>query len=270
MRAKIVLAITLVSVAAAGLPAAAMAAFSRLGAEQVAWCCAGMLIVESVLLAGVFERRAPVFGPVFWRGRKDRRAVAITFDDGPNEPYTSQVLDILRLLGVPATFFVLGKNAARAPAAVKRAVREGHEIGNHGYDHGVLPMKGPSHIRDQIVTTSDLVEEVTGARPALFRPSHGWRNPWVNRTARKAGCLPVAWTLGVWDTDRPGAEKIVRRTLKGLRNGSIVLLHDGRGAETDADASQLVEALPTIIRTARDRGYRFVTVSDMVREASER
>ena len=270
MRARIVFVVTLVSIGAAVLAAGVASVFSHLGPAQLFICVAGMFIVEAVLLTGIFERRAPIFGTVFWSGPKDLRAIAITFDDGPNEPYTSQVLDILKTSGVRAAFFMVGENIERFPDAVKRAAEEGHEIGNHGYDHSVLPIKSPAYIRSQIVRTCDLIEKITGARPALFRASHGWRNPWVNGIAREAGCLPVAWTLGVWDTDRPGAAVIVRRTLNGLGNGCVLLLHDGRGTEHGADTSQLVEALPAVIRGARDAGYRFLTLSEMAQERSRR
>jgi peptidoglycan/xylan/chitin deacetylase (PgdA/CDA1 family) len=224
------------------------------------------LAVEALSLYGVFEPRTAVFGRIFWQGDRDARTIAVTFDDGPNEPYTSRVLDILGASGIKATFFVLGENAVLYPDAVRRAAAEGHEIGNHGYDHTVLPLRSPGYIRSQITRTGDAIERATGARPALFRAPHGWRNPWLGRTARRAGCIPVAWTLGVWDTDRPGAEEIVRRTLGGLAGGCVLLLHDGRGTEHGTDSGQLIAALPAIIRGAREAGYRFVTVSDMIEE----
>jgi peptidoglycan/xylan/chitin deacetylase (PgdA/CDA1 family) len=213
----------------------------------------------------MLERRAPMFGRVFWKGSADDRSVALTFDDGPTEPYTSRILDILRDKGVKATFFVLGRRAESLPAIVDREVAEGHEVGNHGYDHSVLPLRGPSFTRDQIERTSAIVERAGGRRPTLFRASHGWRNPWVNREAAAAGCETVGWTLGVWDTDRPGADVIRERTRRGVEPGCILLLHDGRGLEPGADASQVVEALPQIIDDLRADGYRFATVSEMMR-----
>jgi peptidoglycan/xylan/chitin deacetylase (PgdA/CDA1 family) len=167
---------------------------------------------------------------------------------------------------VRATFFVVGQNAEKYPNAIQRMAAEGHETGNHTYSHEVLPLKPPKVIRDEIRQTSSVIERVTGRRPALFRAPHGWRNPWVNRTARASGCTPVAWTLGVWDTDRPGAGVIVQRAVGGARNGCILLLHDGRGLEEGADSSQLIEALPRILDDLKRRGYRFVTVSEMLEQ----
>ena len=270
MRLKIILAAEVIALAAAGLAAGLFAAFSRLGPGQIAASAAVMLAASGLLLAGAFDRRSPVFGKILWRGPSGLRALAITFDDGPNEPYTSRVLDILKELDVTAAFFMIGENVEAFPGAARRAAAEGHEIGNHGYDHGVLPLRSPAHVRSQIDRTSALIEKAAGVRPKFFRAPHGWRNPWVNRAAREAGCLPVAWTLGVWDTARPGAGAIARRALAGLSNGCILLLHDGRGTEHGTDSSQLVEALPAIIRGAREAGYRFVPLSDLIEEARKR
>jgi len=228
------------------------------------------LVAAAIVLVGMLDRRAPIFGAIFYRGRADVAAIALTFDDGPTEPYTSLVLDILRDSGVKATFFVIGQKVEQAPTVVRRIVEEGHEIGNHTFDHGVLPLRGPGHIRQTIGATSEIIARVAGVRPALFRAPHGWRNPWVDRVAREQGCEPVAWTLGVWDTDRPGADVICDRALKGLANGTVLLLHDGRGLDREADVSQLVEALPGLISGARRLGFRFTTLGAMLAEGRSR
>jgi len=270
MRLKIILAAEVIALAAGGLTASLFATFSRLGSGQLVVSVAVMLAASGLVLAGVFDWRSPVFGKVFSRGPRDLRALSITFDDGPNEPYTSQVLDILKEFDVKAAFFMIGENVETFPGAARRAASEGHEIGNHGYDHGVLPLRSPAYIRSQIARTNDVLERAAGVKPRLFRAPHGWRNPWVNRAAREAGCLHVSWTLGVWDTARPGAHTITQRVLGGLSHGCILLLHDGRGTEHGTDSSQLVEALPAIIRGAREAGYRFLPLGDMVEEARKR
>jgi peptidoglycan-N-acetylglucosamine deacetylase len=264
---KILVAVTVISLALAVLTSVALSPFVPVAHSRFGIAGVIFLLVEAILLFGVFEPRAPLFGRMFWRGAGDRRAVTLTFDDGPNEPYTSQILDILKTLDVKAAFFPIGKNAESFPETLRRAAAEGHEIGNHTYDHDLLPLKSARRIRDQIDRTSALIEAIIGHRPRFFRAPHGWRNPWVNGVAREAGCEPVAWTLGVWDTDRPGTEVIVRRTLKGLGNGCVLLVHDGRGTERGADASQMVAALPVIIDEARRAGYSFVALSDMMGHA---
>jgi peptidoglycan-N-acetylglucosamine deacetylase len=230
------------------------------------WIWIGVAL-DSLLLYAVFERRAPVFGRIVSRGLPRSPAIAITFDDGPTEPYTSQILDVLRQFGAKATFFVLGARATHAPDVVRRAAREGHEIGNHTWDHAALPLRTPSAMRVTIRRTSDLVDALTGARPRVFRAPFGWRNPWLDTAARREGCQPIAWTVGVYDTDRPGVEAIVSRAIEGFVDGSIILLHDGRSLDPEPDASQVVEALPHILREAGRRGFRLLTVSELLAES---
>jgi peptidoglycan-N-acetylglucosamine deacetylase len=264
---KIIAAITLVSILPASVAAGLLARFSPFSPfRHNFFLClfVSFLLIEGVLILGVLERRAPVFGRIFWKGAPGLNRVALTFDDGPNEPFTSKIIDTLKQFGVRATFFVIGNNCERFPDAVKRLAEAGHEIGNHTWTHEVLPLKFPSTIREEVTRTSAIIEKCTGKRPTLFRAPHGWRNPWVDRIARESGCTPVAWTLGVWDTDRPGAEVITRRTLDGVSDGCVLLLHDGRGIEQSADSSQVLQALSTILEELRKRGFQFVTLSEMM------
>jgi len=220
--------------------------------------------IQLILLYGTFESSASIFGPIYWHGPKTLHAIALTFDDGPNEPHTSRILDILKEHNVKATFFVVGKNAERGADVVQRMLREGHEVGNHGYSHQAIVLKSPRTIREEIRRTSDLLERLTGVRPKLFRSPHGWRNPWLHHSVVEEGYTPVAWTYGVWDFKRSGVDMIVRRTINKLRNGSILLFHDGHKTEIAWDAGQLVEALPKIIGDCKQAGFGFVTLSQMI------
>ncbi|MCX8161315.1 MAG: polysaccharide deacetylase family protein [Candidatus Saccharicenans sp.] len=217
-----------------------------------------------LILSGVFDPKSPLFGSVFWRGSKKYPVLALTFDDGPSEPYTSEILEILRKYQIPATFFVLGKKIELYPQAIKKIAAAGQEIGNHGYSHQLLPLKSPGKVVKEIRRTEELVFSATGQRPRLFRAPHGFKSPWLVRAVRKAGYRPVAWTCGVWDTDRPGEKTIIQRSLKGFQNGAILLFHDGRGLEAKPDCSQLVKALPAIIEEALGQGYKFMTVSELM------
>jgi peptidoglycan-N-acetylglucosamine deacetylase len=266
MIVKIIIVITLISLAIAGITFWSVNLLTDHGLLSYFVTISIFLLAETLLLLGTLERRFSIFGRVFWRGSKEKRAISITFDDGPNEPYTSQILDILKEQDVKATFFVIGENVSKFPETIKRELREGHEIGNHTFNHDVFPLKSPNYIHNQLKMTSDLIEEIIKIRPKLFRASHGWRNPYVNAIAKKEGLITVAWTLGVWDTDRPGADVITHRTLKSIKNGCVLLLHDGRGTEHEADSSQLVEALPVIINEAKRQGYKFLTLSEMTRD----
>lgn len=264
---RIIAVIVIVSILPAALAAALLTRLSPLSSYKSGfyfYCLIFCVLIAGILMFSVLERRAPVFGRIFWKGTPGLRRVALTFDDGPNEPFTSQIIGILKEYHVPAAFFLVGGNCRRFPDSVRRLAEAGHELGNHTWTHDVLPLKLPSSIREEIRKTSAVIEECAGKKPIFFRAPHGWRNPWVDGIARECGCTPVAWTLGVWDTDRPGVEEIVRRTLKGVRDGSVLLLHDGRGIERDADSSQLLEALPAILEELTRRGYRFVTLAEMM------
>ena len=264
MIAAIVSVITIVT--AAGIAAAAFVTRSAgIGVPVHDWVWLGIAL-DALFLYAIFERRAPVWGAIVSRGRPRTPAIALTFDDGPTEPYTSEILDVLRTFGVRATFFVLGARAETAPDVIRRTARDGHEIGNHTWDHAALPLRTASSIRQSIRRTSDLVEQLAGTRPRVFRAPFGWRNPWSDGAARREGCEPVAWTVGVYDTDRPGVDAIVKRSIDGMSDGTILLLHDGRSLDPNPDASQVVAALPRILEEARRRGLRLLTVSQLLAE----
>jgi peptidoglycan-N-acetylglucosamine deacetylase len=270
MKFKIVCAVVFISLIISGAMALIFRIFSISSPIDVLFFVLVFVLVCAILLYAIFEHRASIFGSVFWRGLKDLKAISVTFDDGPNEPYTSQILGVLRKFDIKATFFVLGEKVESFPRALRQEVEGGHEVGLHTYNHKALPLKSPAYIRDQLKRNSELIEKITGITPKLFRPPHGWRNPWTNFVTKRAGFIPVAWTLGVWDTNRPGADEIVRRTLNGLENGCVLLLHDGKDRENEVDLSQLVEALPLILEEAQKRGYRFLTLSQMMNETHRR
>jgi len=222
------------------------------------------LIVQTTLLWGVFGPKSPLFGRVFWRGSKGWPVLALTFDDGPTEPYTSAVVEILKQYDVRATFFLLGRKLELYPEVIKKIAEGGHEIGNHGYSHQVLPLRFPAIIRSEIQRTEELIIALTGRKPDLFRAPHGWKGPFLVRTAKRCGYRVISWTRGVRDTDRPGSHKIIERSLKSMKIGAILLFHDGRGLEIRPDCSQLLKALPVIIDKARRLGFKFMTVSELM------
>ena len=212
---------------------------------------------------GTWHRNSPVFGPVLNRLPAGSNAVSVTFDDGPNPVATPLILDALRDEGVHATFFVLGRHAERWPGLVRRMAHEGHQLGNHGYWHRKLHRRSPGYVRDDLVRGTTAIERASGGvRPRLFRAPHGFRNPWVTPIAASLGQRTIGWSLGVWDSARPGADEIARRALEGVRAGSILLLHDGDGYDPDGDRLQTAQALPMIIRGLRARGLTFSTLPE--------
>jgi peptidoglycan/xylan/chitin deacetylase (PgdA/CDA1 family) len=218
------------------------------------------LLAAGAAAHGAFHRNSPIFGPAIWRlppAADGEPRVSLTFDDGPNPVATPRILDALGEAGVRATFFVLGRHAERWPDLVARAAREGHQIANHGYHHRKLHRRGPAYVREDIAMGRAAIEQASGATPAFFRAPHGFRSPWVTAIAASMGERTVGWTLGVWDTARPGADEIARRTVQGARARSILLLHDGDGYDPAGDRTQTADALPAILRGLAERGLGY-------------
>lgn len=203
-----------------------------------------------------------LFGPALVRGPKEGRGVALTFDDGPTSPFTEQILGILRERSIIATFFVCGRNAERFPEVIRQIHAEGHTIGNHTYSHPYLYFQGRRKIAEEIDRTQDLIEKLTGHRPALFRPPYGARWFGLYPVLRERGLQVVQWSDTGYDWQNK-ADAIVTATLRRLRPGSVILLHDGvrvPGPGTPADRFQTVLALPAILDGAVGAGFTFVSV----------
>jgi peptidoglycan-N-acetylglucosamine deacetylase len=215
-----------------------------------------------LLSYAALEPTNQLFGPVTSRGPRDRR-VYLSFDDGPNPEATPAILDTLAGAGVPATFFQVGRHAARFPELARRVAAAGHAIGNHTYSHVKLHRLGPARIAAEVADAHAAIVDATGTAPILFRAPHGYRNPFVFRVARSYGYRVMGWTFGVWDTDRPGAGEIRRRMRAKLGAGAILLLHDGDGYDPLGDRRQTAEALPGIIRDVRAAGYEFRSLVEL-------
>jgi peptidoglycan/xylan/chitin deacetylase (PgdA/CDA1 family) len=221
------------------------------------------LTAAGLVAHGTWHRNSWVFGPALSKLPGHERVVSITFDDGPNPRATPLILDVLRREQVHATFFVLGRHAERWPSLVRRMADEGHQLGNHGYWHRKLHRRGPGYVRDDLTRgTEAIIKASGGVHPKHFRAPHGFRSPWVTPIAHALGQRTIGWSLGVWDSARPGAGEISRRALGGLRPGSILLLHDGDGYDAEGDRLQTADALPLIIHGLRTRGFRFTTLPD--------
>jgi peptidoglycan/xylan/chitin deacetylase (PgdA/CDA1 family) len=226
---------------------------------MIAFAALGVSVLGGAV-HGAFHRNSPLFGPALGRIPSDRKVVALTFDDGPNPDATPLILDTLREKGVRATFFILGSHAERWPGLVRRIAHEGHQIGNHGYFHRKLHFKSPFYVSRDIRLGLRAIKRAGAPAPRYFRAPHGFRSPWTTPIASRYGEKTVGWSLGVWDSDRPGVDEIVKRTLEGVTPGSIVLLHDGDGYNPDGDRMQTAAALPLIIDSLKAQGYGFATL----------
>ena len=207
-----------------------------------------------------------VFGRVFFESKTTKKVVALTFDDGPYSPYTEQMLDVLKEYHVPATFFVVGQNVEKNPELVARIAREGHQLGNHTYHHVDLLKGDKKNVAEEIDRTSNVIMAVTGSVPHVVRPPHGFRDPVVMEMMNERGLKVVEWSVMSRDWTNPGVEVIVDRTVAKVKNGSIILLHDGDGIASAASRIQSVEATRRIIQTLSAQGYTFVTVDGILAE----
>ncbi|TLS37632.1 polysaccharide deacetylase family protein [Pseudalkalibacillus caeni] len=201
-------------------------------------------------------------GRAIWEVPTEKKVVAITFDDGPSEKYTPQILDVLKKYDAKATFFVVGSRLIDQPDIVKRQVKAGHELANHTYDHPNFRGLTEVEIRDEIRKTKKAIFDLTGYYPVLFRPPGGFYNNTIISTANNEGYTVVMWSWhqDTYDWKQPGVNKIVRKVVKNVKNGDIILMHDYGG-----NRRQTVEALKQIIPALEKKGYRFITVSELIK-----
>lgn len=192
------------------------------------------------------------------RPRPGAKLVALTFDDGPTPGQTDRVLDILKKEQVHATFFMLGRRIKEDPQIARRAVAEGHLIGNHSYNHPDLRKLDDGAIAKQVTATRDKIRGVAGSGSAWFRPPYGAVDPHVLKTLRKMDQKVVMWDVDPQDWRKPGVKSLVTRVVSQTEPGSVILLHDGGG-----DRRRTISALPYIIRELKKRGYVFVTVAEL-------
>ena len=185
--------------------------------------------------------------------------IALTFDDGPNPPYTSQILNILRRFHINATFFDIGRQVVVFPNLVQMESINGNFVENHTWAHPNLPDLSVPSVQWQISTTSSAIERITGIRPTLLRPPYGAFNLTTLAVINTFGLTTITWNIDPQDWSRPGTTTIVNRVLTNVSNGAIILMHDGGG-----DRSETVAALPTIIETLLNKGYKFVTIQQMI------
>ena len=214
-------------------------------------------------------------GPVDWamntatHGSRDRRRVALTFDDGPDPIRTPALLDALAELGAKATFFVVGAAADAHPELCARIAREGHELGNHTYSHRYLPLASSRSVERELAATDAAIERATrpelerdglaparGIVPTLARPPYGGRSPWNVRSFARLAKRVVLWDVNSYDWKGAPAPDVARRVLDEARPGSIILMHDG-GRD-----NVTVETVRLLVPELRARGFELATVSD--------
>ena len=202
---------------------------------------------------------------VHLHGDRRKRQLALTFDDGPVAGGTERVLDVLGEFQVPGTFFCIGVNAQRNPKIIERAVAEGHVIGNHSMQHsriaGLLPGDSAHFLESE-----EVLHAILGWRPRLYRSPWGWTAPWEVRRLRSHGLEPIGWDVYTldWRIPAPNGLWLARGVIRDVRQGSIVLFHDGYTHATRHDVPETVTALRTLIPILQERGYTFVTIPELL------
>ncbi len=223
-------------------------------------------------ITGVSYTRLPMPFEIERSGARDPKAIALTFDDGPDPDFTPRILDVLEAKHAPAAFFVIGENGLEHPQILRRIAADGFEIGNHSYTHPNLAQVTPFGTALELNATQRLIEAYTGRSTRLFRaPYFGDAEPTTAdelqpaAIAQKLGYTIVGLHVDPGDWRRPGVQAIVDSTLAQIRgatpefSGNVVLLHDGGG-----NRDQTVAALPLIIDRLRAEGYRLVSLGDLV------
>jgi peptidoglycan-N-acetylglucosamine deacetylase len=220
------------------------------------------LAVAAGMTWAVRGRSSAVFGPSVWHGETGRKAIALTFDDGPS-PGTAAILDLLAGYGIPATFFQCGENVDRAPELSRAVSDSGHEIANHSYTHPNFSFTRPSFIEDEFLRAQAAIATASGTTPVLMRAPYGVRWFGFREMQHRVGLLGVMWSVIGRDWRLP-APAIARRVLSLTGDGGIICLHDGRGTERNPDISATVEAVRHIVPALLARGYHFETVSQLL------
>jgi len=218
----------------------------------------------AIAVTGVLVPQLEMFGEVVSRADTERRAVALTFDDGPNPETTPRVLALLAQAGAKATFFVLGAKAEQYPDVLRAVADAGHSIAVHGYEHNRLyAFLTPAAVARDIARAVAVVERVTGVKPRWFRPPVGQVSPRTAAGAKRVGLPIVAWSVRALDGIRSAdPERVAARVARGLAPGAIVLLHDA--AERDDFEPASLAALPRILERLSALGLAGVTLDELL------
>ena len=217
----------------------------------------GIVIIYFIYQKGQFT----FFTKIIFRGNDKEKIIALTFDDGPQPPYTENILKVLNKNKILATFFLLGENIKKHPESVKKIISENHEIGNHSYSHKKMLFKSPDFIQKEIQKTDEILKTYK-IETKIFRPPFGVGLlilPFIVKLFKKN---IIIWSINSKDYLGLSAEKISERILRKIQPGSIILMHDGSGVDS-GNRSNTVETLKIIIPQLKKMGYKFSTISNL-------
>ncbi len=208
------------------------------------------------------------YGKTFTGLSHHARKLSLTYDDGPNDPHTLRLLEVLAKHNVQATFFLIGRYVQQRPDLAREIIRAGHIVGNHTFTHPLLTFKKESEIKRELATCKSALHDAIGDHSNLFRPPFGGRRPAVLRIARELSLEPIMWNVTGYDWNAPPAAVIEKKVTSKIRGGDIILLHDGGHKQMGADRSQTVIATNRLITRYKNEGYEFATIPQMMAKSA--
>lgn len=218
-----------------------------------------VLCLAMMLCTCIFAERD---SRVIFSGSGGEKKIALTFDDGPHRTKTAQILALLEEYNVKATFFIVGSNARNYPDIIRAEIAGGHELGNHTFYHSCLSKCSGERIRAEISQTENLLMEIAGYQPKLFRPPEGAYSHKVVEIATSMDYSIILWTVDTRDWAKASTAQIVANVSANVREGSIILFHD-----FTVSGTHTVDALKILIPKLLSEGYEFVTVSELISDA---
>ena len=222
------------------------------------------LVISSVFFdESILVRKGTIF-----HQEHSGKMVALTFDDGPSAAWTPKILDELKNAGVKATFFMIGEHAAKYPDVARRVAREGHEIGNHTFDHHGIFYYTPEELRREVKNTEDIIQKVTGQTTVYFRPPKAWITKDETHQLKEMGYRVILWSLNSKDWVMFDDKYIVKYLVDHIKPGDIILFHDsGNIFRTEGgDRHETVKTIPLLVRQLSEKGYRCATISELLNQ----
>jgi peptidoglycan-N-acetylglucosamine deacetylase len=230
----------------------------------------GAAVAGLACLAGyhTMASTSQLYGRTFIGLAPGSRLLALTYDDGPNDPYTWRAMEVLERHGAKATFFLIGQYVQQKPEIARALVAAGHVIGSHTFSHPNLILEQVTELRRQLVQTRQAILDATGVETKIFRPPFGGRRPATLRTVKAFGLQTVMWNVSGHDWNAKSADEIVARIERQIRGGDVILLHDGSHVRMGANRARSVEATDRILTRYLGEGFEFVTIPEMMKSST--